>query len=120
MCVYGVVQQSNDWGKIWHLCISHKIEVLLWRLCRNNDPVRIRLRGKGIHVPIGCVMCVEDVEHLMHLFFDYGISKDCWQQMGLVYDTWEVESVPDWLLSKLDTEKSEVLIKIVTVLWGIW
>lgn len=60
------------------LCIPHKIKVLMWRLCRNNVPVRNLLRGKGVRVPISCVMCIGDVEHLMHLFLDCGFAKACW------------------------------------------
>ena len=52
------LQQSDGWGKIWRLGIPHKIKVFLWRMCRNNVPVRNLLRVKGIHVPISCVMCV--------------------------------------------------------------
>lgn len=65
-------------------------------------------------------MCTGDVEHLLHLFFDCRFAEACWQKAGLSYDMWEVESAPVWLLHKLCTETSENLIKIATVLWGIW
>lgn len=71
------VQPSGGWRTIWRLCIPHKIKVLLWRLCRNNVPVRNHLRGKGARVPINCVMCTGDIEHLLHLFFDCTVSTSC-------------------------------------------
>lgn len=89
-------------------------------MCRNNVPVRNLLRAKGIQVPISCVMCVGDVEHLLHLFFDCDFAKACWQKMVLSYNMWEIESAPAWLLDKLGIENGENLIKIVTILWGIW
>lgn len=33
------IQQSDGWGKIWRLCIPHKVKVFLWRICRNTVPV---------------------------------------------------------------------------------
>ena len=90
------VQQIAGCGRLWNLDIPHKIRVLLWRLCRNNVPVRWRLRGKGVVVPIECVMCTGDVEHLLHLFFDCPFAKSCWQQAGLSYDMREVEDAREW------------------------
>lgn len=110
------LQQSNGWGKIWRLNIPYKIRTFLWRLCRNNVPVRNLLRVKGIHVPISCVMCTGEVEHLFHLFFDCEFAKCCWKGVGLMYDMWEVESAPEWLLDRLHSESSSNLIKIATVI----
>lgn len=114
------IQQSLGWGRLWRLCVPHKIRVLFWRLCRNNVPVRNRLRGKGVRVPIACIMCVGDVEHLLHLFFDCIFAKACWQKVGLQYDMNVVENAPAWFLHMLSTESSENLVKIATVVWGIW
>lgn len=114
------IQQSGGWGRLWKLCVPHKIKVLLWRLCRNNVLVRNRLRGKGIYIPISCVLCTGDIEHLLHLFFDCSFSKSCWQYVGLAYEMAHVESAPEWLLDKLNTESSENLVKIAAVIWGIW
>ena len=114
------VQQLDGWGRIWNLCVHHKIRVFLWRLCRNNVPVRYRLRGKGILVPISCTMCSGDIEHLLHLFFDCPFASSCWQIMGLQYDMRTVESAPEWFLQQLSTETSDNLVIIATVVWGIW
>lgn len=65
-------------------------------------------------------MCVGDVEHLFHLFFDCGFAKVCWQQVGMDYDTQNEEHASEWLLNKLNTESKENMIKISAVLWGIW
>lgn len=114
------VQQSNGWGRLWRLKIPHKVKYLLWRICRNTIPVRYRLRGKGVVVPIGCFMCTGDVEHLMHLFIDCTYATECWQRMGMVLNTWEIENASEWLLDKLNMESQENLVTIATVIWGIW
>lgn len=65
-------------------------------------------------------MCTGDVEHLLHLFFDCRFASSCWQHVGLYYDMREVDSAPEWFLNKLHTESSEILVKIATVVWGVW
>lgn len=92
------ILQSNGWGKIWKLAIPHKVKVFLWRFCRNNIPVRIRLRWKGVNVPILCPMCERDVEHLLHVFFDCAFAYQCWLYAGTVFDMQYVEFGPDWLV----------------------
>lgn len=97
------VQQSNGWGRLWKLCVPYKIRILLWRLCRNVVPIRNHLPGKGVRVPINCMMCTGDVEYLLHLFFDCMFASSCWHHVGLYYDMREVESAPEWFLNKLST-----------------
>lgn len=40
--------------------------------------------------------------------------------MGLVFDMWEVEDAPKWLLDKLSSEGYDQLTKIAMTMWGIW
>lgn len=61
-------------------------------------------------------MCVEDIKHVMHLFLDCEFVKDCWQLMGLNYNTWETENASDWLLDKICNESEDSLVKIAIVL----
>lgn len=82
----GDVIQSNGWGKIWKLTLPHKVKVFFWRFCKNNIPVRNRLRSKGVSLPILCPMCEVDVEHLLHIFFDCSFAKQCWSYVGCVMD----------------------------------
>ncbi|XP_074367955.1 uncharacterized protein LOC141708293 [Apium graveolens] len=108
------------WKRIWHLNIPHKIKVFVWRYCRNVVPVRWRLNSRGIRIPITCPMCETDVEHMIHLFYDYSFATECWNHVGLTYDWSQVECAHGWLLQKLTDAKAEELLKICMVLWGIW
>lgn len=110
------LQHSKGWNKIWNMKVPHKIKFFLWRICRNNLPIRILLRWRGVGVPIACAQCVGEVEHLLHLFFDCQFARDCWQKVGLNYTMWEVDNAPDWLLDKLCNETADNVIKIATVL----
>lgn len=64
--------------------------------------------------------CDRDVEHMLHVFFDCDFATRCWQLAALQFDMLEIYSASDWLLSKLETENHENLIKVASVLWGIW
>ena len=112
--------QSAGWKKLWSLKIPHKIRMFLWRICRNNVPVRNMLREKGVDIPILCPMCNIEVEHLLHIFFDCKFASECWKVMNLSYDMRNADSASNWLLHKLATTTDEEASVIATVLWGIW
>ena len=115
------VQEAKGWNIIWSLEVPHKVRIFIWRFCRNNIPIRKLIRSRGITIPISCSMCTGDIEHLIHLFFECNFARECWQFMGLSYDMGDVEFADVWLLDKLNSEQDqEVLIKIATVLWGVW
>ena len=114
------VPQSNGWHKVWQLALPHKFKIFIWRFCRNNLPVRWRLRGKGILVPITCPMCNIDVEHLCHVFFECSFAISCWQSVNLLIDTSEMHEANVWLLEKLETAPQSEILKVCTVLYGIW
>lgn len=65
-------------------------------------------------------MCTGDIEYVIHLFFECAFAKAFWQHMGVQYDMSTVDNAPEWLLNQLHTETSENLIRIATVVWGVW
>ncbi|XP_074378321.1 uncharacterized protein LOC141719854 [Apium graveolens] len=116
----GSVYQSNGWSKLWRLNLPHKIKIFLWRFCRNNIPVRRRLSAKGVRLPITCPMCMADIEHLGHVFFDCLFASSCWHYAGLTYDMQTVDFVPDWLIQKISSASREEIEVVAKVLWGMW
>ncbi|XP_074347514.1 uncharacterized protein LOC141686355 [Apium graveolens] len=106
--------------RLWRLPIPHKIRVFLWRLCRNTISVRNRLREKGVPVTISCPMCVGEVEHLRHIFFECSFSKECWQLVGMNFEAHDMEYVSEWLVSFLASGPLHDLVTMPAVLWGIW
>lgn len=111
---------SPGWVKLWKLAIPHKFRVFLWRICRSNLPVRYQLRGKGVQTAIICPLCLNDIEHLLHIFLDCSFAKRCWNLLGLEFDTSSAESCSEWLLQRLAEEDGEKMVQVAIVLWGIW
>lgn len=95
------VTQLSRWSKLRRLDIPHKVRTFLWRYCRNNVPVKKRLRVKVAELPIICPMCETDVEHMLHVFFDCPFSSSCWQYAEVHYDMSMREFAHEWLLQKL-------------------
>lgn len=114
------VPYSEGWKRLWSLFVPHKIKIFLWRFCRNTILVRMKLSAKGIRLPITCPMCSVDVEHLLHLFFDCRFAKKCWDHIGIRFDMSCVEDASSWLLQQLSSAKENDLLRICTVLWGVW
>lgn len=82
--------------------------------------MRNLLKGKRVQTSIICPMCINDVEHVVHLFLECRFAKECWKVLGLEFDTSTVEYCSDWLLQKLKEEDKDMLVSIATGLWGIW
>lgn len=81
--------------------------------------MRNLLRTRGVRIFIDYIMCVGDVEHLLHLFFDCKFAQDCWYRVGLLYDMMTVESAPNWLLNGSSDDTEDNLIKISAVQWVV-
>lgn len=78
-------------------------------------------------------MCVTDIEHMSHLFYDcsfalassffvepHSFALECWNHVGLMYKWTQTEFALEWLIQKLSTTTNEEKVKICVVLWGIW
>ncbi|KAL8133721.1 hypothetical protein AgCh_008966 [Apium graveolens] len=115
-----LVPRSSGWSRLWKLHVPHKIKILMWRLCRNNLPVRDRLKAKGVSILVSCPMCNADLEHIMHLFFECQFVESCWRSVDLSFDMRNVTSAQEWLLKKFSEASHEELGKIYVVLWGVW
>lgn len=62
------VNHEKGWRGLWGLDVPQKVKIFMWRICRNNVPVHVLLRGRGVQTPIICPMCETNVEHLRHIY----------------------------------------------------
>lgn len=121
----GIFDRKHRWilevgKKLWNLPVPQKMKYFLWRMCKNNIPVRNLLRGRGVQTTIICPMCNSDVEHVRHIFVECQHASNYWDCLGRDFDTIEIETVSSWILEKLGTELEGKLIKLVKIFWGIW
>lgn len=114
------VVESEGWSKLWKTDVpKNKIKVFLWRFCRNNITVKILLRGRGVQTPIICSMC-SDIVHMFHLFFYCSFAAQCWNYMGLQFAGRMRISASEWLINFISSATQEEIVKVATILWGIW
>lgn len=114
------INRSKGWNKIWNIQVPHKIRIFLWRLGRNNLPVRGALAKKGVNLHNVCPFCAREDETVKHIFFDCVFAQNCWEEVGMNVSLQADQTSSEWLLDMLCTQKMEVLSKLVSVLWGIW
>lgn len=110
----------NGWNKLWKLHIPHKLRVFLWRVCKNNIPVRWALRSKGVNTTFLCPMCGVDVEHVRHLFCECQFARECWQALGVDITAYDIEDLSSWLLDLIERNDPVLITAAPTVLASIW
>jgi hypothetical protein len=115
---------AGSWNLIWRAKIPPKVKNLLWRICRNILPTRLKLNSRGVQCPTSCAVCNTEDEDIMHVFFMCQKSVQCWQRTGL-WDRLNTcldvnKSVADNLFSilqRLDNEQQELF---SVILWSLW
>lgn len=67
-----------------------------------------------------CPICKVDVVHLLHVFLDCKFAKQCWRLLRLDFEVLRVKLASGRLLERLTSETKDMMVQIVTGLWGIW
>ncbi|XP_074363628.1 uncharacterized protein LOC141704240 [Apium graveolens] len=73
----GTEVESNGWKRLWKLHVPHKMKYFLWRLCKNNIPVKNSLIKEGVPTLIICPLCNVDIEHARHIFLECEYARGC-------------------------------------------
>jgi len=71
-------KMESSWNLIWKLKVPPKVKNLIWRICRNCLPTRVRLRDKGVNCTAKYALCNMDGEDSMHLLFRCASSVNIW------------------------------------------
>ncbi|KAK2446457.1 hypothetical protein QL285_017265 [Trifolium repens] len=74
---------TGNWNGIWKAQASHKARHLLWRLCRGCLPTRSRLIQRQVECTLNCLVCDEETEDELHIFFNCTVARDSWCAAGL-------------------------------------
>nr|GFB61740.1 RNA-directed DNA polymerase, eukaryota [Tanacetum cinerariifolium] len=112
----------------WVKCIPKKINIFVWRVCRDCLPTRQNLIRRGVVLESDiCPLCEDSVEEPQHVFFQcsiaqYVIYRICrwWDLDGqnlMSFSDWQA-----WFLSIRLPSKTKMLLEGVFYVawWYIW
>ena len=129
LCIEEVI--NNDhlrkpgyWSGIWRLKVPLKVKNLVWRICRDCFPTRVKLRNKGVNCPSDCVRCDDSHEDSYHIFFHCPIAVNIWQTSNIWHlitpSLNQFDNAPDILFNLLQKLSAAQIENIVTIIWSIW
>ncbi|XP_024636268.1 uncharacterized protein [Medicago truncatula] len=102
------LRKPGYWSDIWRLKVHPKVKNLVWRICRDCLPTRVKLRSRGVNCPSECVRCDDPHEDSYHLLFHCPITVNIWQTANLWHliapSIHQFDNAPD---------------NIVTIMWSI-
>nr|GFC10132.1 hypothetical protein [Tanacetum cinerariifolium] len=105
-----------------------KFNVFLWKMALNKLPTMVNLDRKGIDVhSVLCLVCLEDVETVNHLFFSCELASKLW---ALLANWWAIDiplcaNLADWF-SWIDSSPTSAKVRVFldgvgwVLLWSIW
>ncbi|XP_039687804.1 uncharacterized protein [Medicago truncatula] len=118
------LRKPRYWSGIWRLKVPPKVKNLVWRICRDCFPTRVKLRSRGVNCPSGCVRCEDPHEDSYHILFHCPSAVVTWQTANLWHlispSLNQFDNAPDNifnLLQKLSAAQIEIS---VTIMWSIW
>jgi hypothetical protein len=90
ICIEDVI--NNDhlrkpgyWSGIWRLKVPLKVKNLVWIICRDYFPTRVKRRSRGVNCPSECVWCEDPHEDSYHILFHCPIAVDIWQTANMLH-----------------------------------
>lgn len=115
---------QGAWDIIRKLKMSSKVKKIIWRICRNCLPARMRLRDKGVNCDTTFAFCNLEDEDNLRLFFRCPSSCNIWS-------IWEGYSSISNILSQAHDIKTMIfnILQVLGVddaaifcciLWSIW
>jgi ribonuclease HI len=100
------------------------VKNLVWRICRDCFPTRVKLRSRGINCVSECVRCADPHEDSYHLFFHCPTAVDTWQTANIWHSLYpflnQFDNAPDIIFNLLQSMPAAQMEKIVTIMWSIW
>lgn len=107
------------WKKLWHLNISLKAKIFLWRAMWDIILHNENLVKKGALESSKCPRC-GDNESSFHVFRDYGWARIFWRlKLPLLYKT-NVVDIRSWFTATLDSNQGYLAELMVVLLWHLW
>jgi hypothetical protein len=117
------LRKPGYWSGIWKLKAPLKVRNLVWRVCRECFPTRVKLKSIGVNRPSTCVTCNDPHEDSYHIFFHCKTAIDAWSATNVWNLNYLFLNLFDYasniifnLLHQLSVAQIET---IVTIIWSI-
>ena len=102
----------------------HKARNLLWRICRDCVPTRLRLQSRHVQCEMICPWCETAVEDDWHAFVGCTVARESWYWAGLATvlqpRVGTVSSLADFVFDICRSESRDIAGRVASLLWQIW
>ncbi|KAH7863159.1 hypothetical protein Vadar_014084 [Vaccinium darrowii] len=121
------VDMKEFWKRLWSLPVSGKIRHFLWKCCHNAIPVQKNLRKRGVLSPIGCPLCGDAKESIIHLVAQCPFARAVWSSLPMQIDSQALEcsSFIHWWSAFMHRgqgcpDNAVWRSNMAYMVWGIW
>jgi hypothetical protein len=115
---------NNGWQSLWKINAPPKAKHLLWRVCKECLPTRVRLQGRGVSCPLSCPLCDHGNEDDGHVLFDCDVSIQARDAAGIDQHQFSLlnrtVSITETILNfcaNVDSDTAGIFAVLVWVLW---
>jgi hypothetical protein len=102
----------------------HKARNLLWRICRDCVPTRLRLQSRHVQCEMICPWCETTVEDDWHAFVGCTVARENWYWAGLATvmqpRVGTMSSLADFIFDICRSESRDIAGRVALLLWQIW
>jgi hypothetical protein len=120
--LFAQLPQDPALNAIWKSKSLPKLRVFAWLLMLDRLNTRDLMRRKNWHLDSGpnCVLCDEArLETNDHLFFDCHFAKQCWEKLGIQWDT-SLHISKRFLQARNNFSGPCFMEALVCAAWNIW
>jgi ribonuclease HI len=116
--------EHKNWSCLWKILAPPKVKHLLWRICKECVPTRIRLQDRCVSCPSMCPICEQSHEDDWHVFINCNDSLLARQAAGLDHlvaaRAHRFHTLPELIFSVCNEEDFSLAGQFAMMLWILW
>ncbi|PNX67203.1 ribonuclease H, partial [Trifolium pratense] len=116
--------QQENWNNIWKIHAPPKAKHLLWRICKECLPTRVRLHERRVPCTLLCPLCDHCNEDDWHMLFTCNVSVQARQAAGLEitlsHRVQHMQSAKEVIFSICAGEDRDTAGMVAMLIWVLW
>ncbi|GAU34839.1 hypothetical protein TSUD_259190 [Trifolium subterraneum] len=116
--------EPDGWNWIWKARAPPKAKHLMWRICKECVPTRVRLNARFVDCPLIFPICETENESDGHVIFDCAESRRAWQVAGfegpLLQQLQQSTTAAERLRNICRSTDTDTAGKIAMLIWVLW